>query len=75
LTLIFTKKNPAKRPGNKDGTGLGMPIPMTRKRERAGLRRATAYSLKAFIASLSMSKDYTEDMSKLCEEKNVKAGE
>jgi hypothetical protein len=41
------KKNPAKRPGYKGGTGLGMPVPMARKRERAGLRRATAYSQKS----------------------------
>ena len=43
----LNKKNPAKRPGYKGGTGLGMPVPMARKRERAGLRRATAYSQKS----------------------------
>jgi len=43
----FQQKKPGQKAGHKDGTGLGIPIPMTRKRERAGLRRATAHSLKA----------------------------
>jgi hypothetical protein len=68
----LVKKNPAKRPGYKGGTGLGMPVPMARKRERAGLRRATAYSQKStsFFNQLKVNrffiliKDYTENMSK-----------
>jgi len=42
LLTFFSKKNPAKRPGNKGGTGLGMPVPMARKRRErayAGLQR------------------------------------
>jgi hypothetical protein len=45
--FISHKKNPAKRPGNKGGTGLGMPVPMARNGEGTGLRRATAYSQKS----------------------------
>jgi len=29
---LFNKKSPAIRPGNKVGTGLGMPIPMAHKK-------------------------------------------
>ena len=45
--IAIIKKNPAKRPGNKGGTGLGMPVPMARNGEGTGLRRATAYSQKS----------------------------
>ena len=81
-----TKKNARPKVGQQGGTGLGMPIPMTRKRERAGLRRATAYSQKRVFnvycdtfrkiktASLILIKDYTEKMSKDCRQKDEKEG-
>ena len=47
--LAHQKKSPAKRPGNKGGIGLGMPIPSAREREVASLRRATAYSKKRLL--------------------------
>jgi len=60
-----------------------MPIPMARKRERASLRRATAYSQnrlpditkQGFIILFILIKDYTEDKSKDCGQKAVKAGQ
>jgi len=85
--LFFQKKTPGQRPGNKGGTGLGMPVPMARKRERAGPRRATAYSQKStssyhqklivnqFAALLIMIKDYTENMSKRYGQKDEKVGQ
>jgi len=73
LLLFSKKKCPAFRPGNKGGIDLGLPIPLARKRERASLRRATAYSQKKHFeqsqkedskSSLVLIKDYTEKKSK-----------
>jgi hypothetical protein len=33
---LLSKKKPGQRPGNKDGTGLGMPVPMARKKGESG---------------------------------------
>ena len=32
LTALYNQKKPDQRPGYKVGTGLGMPIPMARKK-------------------------------------------
>ena len=80
------KKTPGQRPGIKGGTGLGMPVPMARNKGESGptpgysvftkkhFKLSSKNFVKQIAASLNMIKDYTEDMSKLCGQKDGKAG-
>ena len=78
---------PGQGPGIKGGTGLGMPVPMARKKGESGptpgysvftktLQELTKKSSrKQLAASVIMIKDYTEEKSKVCGQKPVKVGQ